>query len=86
VALYARLPSVTMVHVEKVRPQFLSLRQFAQDRAFSERGHRHSSPVAMAISNLGCALSTARTALLFSEWPVSLRSSGLRPFGTDLEI
>jgi hypothetical protein len=32
---YARLLYVTLVHAEKVRPQFLSLRQLAQGRAFS---------------------------------------------------
>jgi hypothetical protein len=72
--------------VEKVRLQFLSLRQLAQARVFSGRSRWQLSPVAVAISNSSSGLRTRTNALLFSETPVSLRTSGLRPFGTVLEI
>src|SRR5258707_7460026 len=39
-----------------------------------------------AISHLSSGLPIGRAGLLFSERPVSLRSSGLHPFGTVLEI
>jgi hypothetical protein len=42
--------------------------------------------VTVAISNLSSGLPTRPNALLFSETPVSLRTSGLRPVGTVLEI
>src|SRR4030081_2738396 len=94
VAVAAPLPGTTyagarwgtLVYVEKVRSQFLSLRQLAQGRVFSGRTRGQLSPAAVAISNLGSGLLTGRTALLFSEGPISLRTSGLRPFSTVLEI
>ena len=44
------------------------------------------SPVTAAISHLSSGLLIGRVGLLFSERPVSLRSSGLHRFGTVLEI
>jgi hypothetical protein len=64
----------------------LSLRQFAQSRMFSRRSRGLLSPVAVAFSNSSSGLTTGTTALLFSEAPVSLRTSVLRPFDTVLEI
>jgi hypothetical protein len=75
-----------LTYVEKVRPQFLSLRQFAQGRVFSRRSCWQLSPVVVAISNSSSGLPTGITALLFSETPVSLRTSVLRRFHTVLEI
>ena len=43
-------------------------------------------PVTAAISHLSFGLPIGRVGLLFSERSVSLRSSGLHPFGTVLEI
>jgi hypothetical protein len=71
---------------EKVRPQFLSLRQLAEGRVLSRRSSGQLSPVTVAISRLIFGLPIARAGLLFSERPVSLRSSGLRRFGTVFEI
>jgi hypothetical protein len=45
-----------------------------------------TSPVTAAISHLSSGLLIGRVGLLFSERPVSLRSSGLHRFGTILEI
>src|SRR6266852_694673 len=42
-------------------------------------------PIFIAISNLSSGLLTSRIALLFSERPISLRTSGLRQFSTVLE-
>jgi hypothetical protein len=44
------------------------------------------SPVVAAISHLSMGLKIGRAGSMFSERPVSLRSSGLRNFGTVLEI
>src|SRR3982075_893697 len=68
----ARARWSTLAYVEKVRPQFLSLRQIGRRCVFSERSRRQLSPLTAAISNLGSALQMDRTALLFSEKPVSL--------------
>jgi hypothetical protein len=46
----------TLAYVEKVRPQFLSLRQLTQGSVFSRRTHWQLSPVAVAISNLNSGL------------------------------
>jgi hypothetical protein len=85
-APYAGLLSSTLAYVEKVRSQFLSLRQITRGRVFSGRSHWQSSPISVAISNLSSGLRTGRTVLLFSKKPVSLRTSVLYPFGTVLEI
>ena len=76
----------TLAYVEKVRPQFLSLRQLAHGWVFSRRIRWQLSPAAAAISNLSSGLPTGRAALLFSARPVSLRTSGLHPLGTVPEI
>src|SRR3981081_2583148 len=73
-------------YVEKVRSQFLSLRQLAQGRVFSGRSRWQLGPIATPVSNLGSGLPTGRTAPLFSEKPVSLRTSGLHRNGTVREI
>ena len=44
------------------------------------------SPITAAISHLNSGLLLGRARSLFSERPISLRSSGLRTFGTVLEI
>src|SRR3979411_1281621 len=85
-APYAGLLSSTSAYVEKVRPQFLSLRQLSQSRVFSRRVRWQLSPVVLAISNSSSGLPTGKVALFFSEMPVSLRTSGLHPFGTVLKI
>ena len=82
----AGLPSTTPTYAEKVRSQFLSLRQLAQGRVFSGWTRGQLSPVTAAISHLSSGVPIGRAGLLFSERPVSLRSSGLRPFGTVLEF
>jgi hypothetical protein len=71
---------------EKVGSQFLSLRQLSQSRVFSRRVRWQLSPVVLAISNSSSGLPTGKVALFFSEMPVSLRTSGLHPFGTVLKI
>ena len=53
---------------------------------FSGRTRWQLSPIAVAISNLSSGLPNGRTALLFSERSVSLRTSRLHRFGTVLEI
>ena len=63
-----------------------SLRQLAQGRAFSGGTRGRLSSVTAAISHLSPGLPLGRAGLLFSKRPVSLRSSGLYPFGTLLEI
>jgi hypothetical protein len=83
---FAPLLATTLVYAEKVRPQFLSLRQLAQGRVFSTRSRWQFSPVAVAVSNSSSGLSTVTTALLFSETAVSLRTSALRSFDTVLEF
>lgn len=62
------------------------LRQLVQILCFPGRIRSQASPEAVAISNLSFGLSTGKTALLFSEGPISLRTSGLHSFGTVLEI
>jgi hypothetical protein len=84
-AQYAGFRSATLSYVEKVRSQFLSLRHLVQGRAFSRRSCWRLSPVAVGISDSRSGLPTRTNALLFSETPVFLRTSGLRPFGTVLE-
>lgn len=64
----------------------LSLRQLGRSRVFSARTCRHISPVEAAISRLNSGLQIDRAGSLFSEWPISLWSSGLCGFGTVLEI
>src|SRR3984893_15155743 len=82
----ARVRWSTLTYVEKVRPQFLSLRQLPQGPVFSGLTCWQLSPGAIAISNLSSGLPIGRTALFFSERPVSLRTSGLHLFGTILKI
>ncbi len=94
VALAAPLPGITyaetrwstLAYVEKVRPQFLSLRHLARGCLLSGASCWQFSPVAVAISNLSSGLPIGGTALFFSEGPVSLRTSGLHRFGTVLEF
>jgi hypothetical protein len=76
----------TQMHMEKVGPQFLSLRQLGQSRIFSSRDCWQLSPVLAAISNLSSGLLIGRGGLFFSDWLISLRSSGLRGLSTVLEI
>jgi hypothetical protein len=68
-APHARLRSGTLVCVEKVRSQFLSLRHVGRGSVFSRRNCRQLSPVTAAISNLNSGPRTSRNALLFSEKP-----------------
>jgi hypothetical protein len=82
----AKIHRVALIHVEKVRSQFLSLRQPVQALCSPGQTRSQASPEAVAISNLSSRLSTGRTGVLFSEAPISLRTSGLHPFGTVLEI
>src|SRR6266404_5289063 len=49
---FAPLLGTTLVHAEKVRPQFLSLRQLGRSRVFSARPCWQLSPAAAAISHL----------------------------------
>jgi hypothetical protein len=56
-----------LAYVEKVRTQFLSLRQIAQGRVFSGRTCWHLSPVTAAISHLNSGLLLGRARLLFSK-------------------
>src|SRR3981081_2033310 len=94
VALAAPLPGTTYAgarwttlgYAEKVGSQFLSLRQLSQSRVFSRRVRWQLSPVVLAISNSSSGLPPGKVALFFSEMPVSLRTSGLHPFGTVLKI
>ena len=82
----ARIPWTTLGYVEKVRPQFLSLRHLTRGHAFSARTPRQLGPVMVAISYSSFALSIGKAGLFFSEGPIYLRSSGLVGFGTLLEI
>ena len=63
-----------------------SLRQPGRGRVFSGGSRGRLSPVTAGISHLSFGLPIGRAGLLFSERPVSLRNSGLHPFGTVLEI
>jgi hypothetical protein len=63
-----------------------SLRQPAQGGVFSRRFHWQLSPVDVAISSSRSGLRSGIAAPLFSETPFSLRTSGLRPFGTVLYL
>jgi hypothetical protein len=85
-APYAGLLSSTLAYVEKVRSQFLSLRQTGRLSVFSERSRWQKSSVFAAISNLSSELPTGEIVLFFSKKPISLRTSGLHPFGTVLKI
>ena len=76
----------TLTYVEKVRPQFLSLRQLRCSRLFSARGCWQLSPVLAVISDLSSGSLIGRARPFFSEWLNSLQSSGLRGFGTVFEI
>ena len=67
------------------RFESLSLRQMALGRVFSRRTRWQLSPVTVAISRLSFGLPIGGAGLLFSERPVSLRSSGLHRFGTVLQ-
>jgi hypothetical protein len=51
-------------------------------RVFSGQTHWQLNPVAVAISNLRSGLRAGRTALLFSERPLSLRTSGPTRYGS----
>jgi len=75
-----------MVHVDKVRPQFLSLRQLGRSCLFSARGCGQLSLALEAIFDLSSGLLIGRVGSFFSEWLISLRGSGLCGFGTALEI
>ena len=83
---FAPLLATTLVYAEKVRPQFLSLRQLRRSLLFSARECWKLSPVLAAISDLGSGLLLGRVPPFFSKWLVSLQSSGLYGFGTILEI
>jgi hypothetical protein len=94
VALAAPLPGTTYAgtrwttlgYPEKVRSQVLSLRQLAQGRVFSGQPRWQFGPVAVAVSNLSSGLPPGRNCPLFSERPVSLRTSGLHLDSTVLGI
>src|SRR2546430_9678917 len=76
----------TLACVEKVRPQFLSLRQLT-DALFSRGdliGKLTQYPE--SFSNLSSGLLNGRIVPFFSERPASLRTYGLRPPSTVLEI
>src|SRR5882672_6452426 len=63
-----------------------SLRQLAQGRVFSGQPRWQFGPVAVAVSNLSSGLPPGRNGPLFSERPVSLRTSGLHLDSTVLGI
>jgi hypothetical protein len=75
VALAAPLPGTTyagarwstLAYVEKVRPQFLSLRQLGRSYSFSGITCWQLSPVTASISNLSSELPVGRVSSLFSE-------------------
>jgi hypothetical protein len=50
---YAGLLSIALAHAEKVRTQFLSLRQLGRSPVFSERTYWQLSPAAAPIFSLG---------------------------------
>jgi hypothetical protein len=64
-ALFAVLLSSTLDNVEKVRSQFLSLRQFHRSPLFSGSTCWQLSPVVAAISNLGSGLRIGRAGFVF---------------------
>jgi hypothetical protein len=80
VALAAPLPGTTyagarwgaLVYVEKVRSQFLSLRQLGSILLFSARECGQLSPVLAAISDLSFGLQIGRVGSFFSEWVIYL--------------
>jgi hypothetical protein len=78
--------SFALAYVEKVRSQILSLRQLRRSRLFSARRCWQLSPSLAAISDLGSGLLNCIARSFFSEWLDSLPISGLRGFGTVLEI
>jgi hypothetical protein len=63
----ARARWSTLAYVEKVRPQFLSLRQPRRSRMVSARRCWHLSPVFAAISDLGSDPIEGRARPFFSE-------------------
>jgi hypothetical protein len=83
---YAGSRRSTLICVEKVRPQFLSLRQLGRSRVFSARTCWELSPITAAIFSFGLQTSNWQSRLILSEWPISLRSSGLCGFATVLKI
>jgi hypothetical protein len=85
-APYAGLLSVAWAYVEKVRTQFLSLRQLAPQPRVLCVEMLAISPVFAAISDLDSGPLNGGARPFFSEWLNSLPSSGLRGFGTVLEI
>ena len=66
--------------------EFHSLRQITRAYVFSGRTRSQLSPVTVPVSRLTYGLPIGRVGLLFSEGPVSLRSSGLHRFDTVLEL
>src|SRR2546430_2339816 len=72
---HAGLLCTTRDYVEKVRPQFFSLRQRDRRSAFSERVPLRKAPISPAISNLSSGPLTSATVLLFSE---RFRAAGLQ--------
>jgi hypothetical protein len=73
-AAYAGLLFHTLVYAEKVRAQFLSLRQLVQWSEFSERTLWQLSPIHRACFGSGSELSAGRIAPLFSDWAIFLRT------------
>src|SRR5260221_887596 len=84
--IHALFRWTTLGYAEKVRSQVLSLRQIGLRGVFSERFRWQFSPISKAISNLSSELLAGEAPNLFSERPVSLRTSGLRKFSTVLKI
>src|SRR3982074_3124301 len=83
---YAEARWTTLGFAEKVGSQFLSLRQLGRSRVFSARTCRQLSPLAAAICSLNSGPLIGKAGSFFSEWPISLRSSGLCGFDTVVEI
>jgi hypothetical protein len=85
-ATYAGVRWSTLAYVEKVRSQFLSLRQVDRTRVFSARSYWQISPVEAAISDRSSSLRIGKVGLFFSERLASLQTSGLHCVRTVLEI
>ena len=85
-AAYAGLHSATLLYAEKVRTQFLSLRQLGRGPYILCRDCRQLSPILAAFSNFSSGLPIRTRGLSFSDSPFSLRSCGLLGFSTVLKI
>jgi hypothetical protein len=74
-----------MEYLEKVRSQFLSLRQLTQRRVFSGQSCWQLSPIAVVVLKFEFRTHDRQDLPIILRRAISLQTSGLRPFRTVLE-